>query len=29
MGFIPSIGLILLHIYNIKYCNCKETICED
>lgn len=27
MIYIPSIGLILLHIYNLKYCRCKEDSC--
>ncbi|WP_394749349.1 MerC domain-containing protein [Spongiimicrobium salis] len=25
--FLPTIGLILLHLYNQKYCQCKEENC--
>lgn len=27
--YIPSIALIVLHLYNRKYCQCKEDCCVD
>ncbi len=25
--YVPALGLIFLHWYNIKYCQCNETQC--